>query len=196
MRVLDLAREKGVLRARDLSAEGIPRMVLARLEKSGAMVKVGRGLYRIAGEAAGEHGRLVEAAVRVPDGVVCLLSALAYHGLSKQTPPEVWLAIPPDARKPRVDSPALRIVRFSDRGRRVGIETPVLEGVVVRVTSPARTVVDCFRYRNKIGIDVAVGALREFRARYRHTKNELWLTARAMRVLSVLTPYLEAIPWS
>lgn len=196
MRVLEMVQARGVLRSREAAAAGIPRMVLWRMEKQGFLVKVGRGLYRRAGSAPSEHGPLVEAAVRVPEGVICLLSALKFHGLANLDPGGVWIAVDPDARKPRVDAPALRIVRFSERGRKVGVETHGIEGVEVRITSPARTVVDCFRYRNKIGIDVAVAALRTFRERYRHTKNELWTTARTMRILGIIHPYMEAIPWS
>lgn len=159
---------------------------------AGQLEQVARGLYAPAGFAATEHHGVASAAALVPSGVVCLLSALQLHGLGTQAPFEVWLAIGTKARKPTVADPPLRVVRFSDRALREGVETRTIEGVSVKVTSPARTVADCFKYRNKIGLDVALEALREYR-RSRRSIDDLTRAARTVRVANVMRPYLEAV---
>lgn len=191
--ILKLAKRAGVLRPRDLDAAHIPRTYLGRMLTSGLLERVGRGLYVPAGSGFGEHRTLVEASKRVPKGVVCLLSALRFHNLTTQAPREVWLAIGEKAWRPRLTSPPLRIVRFSDRALRAGVEVRKIGGVAVRVYSPAKTVAYCFKYRNKIGLDVALEALREcWRAR-RCTMDALWRYAKVCRVQNVMRPYLEAI---
>jgi len=153
---------------------------------------VGRGMYRLSGASITEHHSLAMAAARVPRGVVCLLSALRYHELTTQAPFEVWLAIGNKARAPTVDDPPLRIVRMSGKALTAGVAKHVLEGVTVLITDRARTVADCFKFRNKIGLDVALEALRDFR-RHRGNLDALWRHARALRVANVLRPYLEAM---
>jgi predicted transcriptional regulator of viral defense system len=191
--VLKLAKRAGVLRPRDLDAQRIPRAYLSRMLTSGLLERVGRGLYVPAGGGFKEHRSLVEASKRVPKGVICLLSALRYHNLTTQAPREVWLAIGEKAWRPRLSSPPLRIVRFSNRALREGAEVHQIEGVTVRVFNPAKTVADCFKYRNKIGLDVALEALREcWRAR-RCTMDDLWRYAKICRVQNVMRPYLEAL---
>ena len=190
--VVSLARTVGVLRARDLEAHGIPRVVLTRLHRKAQMKRVARGLYVLPEAELSEHHTLAEACKRVPHGVVCLLSALRLHGLTTQAPFEVWMAIGVKARKPNVTAPPLRIVRFSRRALTFGVEDRSVEGVAVRVTSPAKTVADCFKYRNKIGLEAAVEALKDYR-RARQSLDELWKAAGVCRVASVLRPYLEAI---
>jgi predicted transcriptional regulator of viral defense system len=192
-RILELARRHGVLRTRDLAAEGIPREYLRRLLNEGVLERPSRGLYVLADAEPGEQQSLAEACKRVPHGVVCLLSALRFHHLTTQAPFEVWLAIGKKARFPKVDYPPLRIVRFSDAALKSGVEEHVLQGVPVRVTGPARTVVDCFKYRNKIGVDVALEALRDCRRKKRATMDELYRTAQARRVANVMRPYLESL---
>lgn len=191
--ILKLAKRAGVLRPRDLDAAHIPRTYLGRMLTSGLLERVGRGLYVPAGSGFGEHRTLIEASKRVPKGVICLLSALRFHNLTTQAPREVWLAIGEKAWRPRLTSPPLRIVRFADRALRAGVEVHKIGGVAVRIYSPAKTVVDCFKYRNKIGLDVALEALREcWRAR-RCTMDALWRYAKVCRVQNVMRPYLEAI---
>jgi predicted transcriptional regulator of viral defense system len=129
----------------------------------------------------------------VPGGVVCLLSALRFHGLTTQQPADVWLALPEKARRPRLDYPRLRVARFSGAALSEGVETHRIEGVNVRVYSAAKTVADCFKYRNKIGIDVAVEALKDFARTRRGGANDLARAARACRVSRVMQPYLDAI---
>jgi predicted transcriptional regulator of viral defense system len=191
-KVLALARKVGVLRPRDLRAHGIPRVVLTRLHRKERLKRVGRGMYVLPEADLSEHHSLAEACKRVPHGVVCLLSALRFHGLTTQSPFEVWMAIDVKARKPNLETPPLRIVRFSGKALVYGVEEHQVEGVTVRVTSPAKTVADCFKYRNKIGLDVAVEGLRDYR-RARKSLDEVWKAAEACRVASVIRPYLEAL---
>lgn len=191
-RALDEVRKRGVLRPRDLDPLGVPRVTLSRLANQGLVERVSRGLYRLPEADATEHRALAEVCKRVPHGIVCLLSALQFHGLTTQTPFEVWLAIDVKARKPRLDYPALRVVRFSGEALTFGIEKRDVEGVTVRVTSPAKTVADCFKFRNKIGLDVAVEALRDYR-RQRGSLDALWKAAGVCRVTAVMRPYLESL---
>lgn len=191
-RALQEIKKLGALRSRDLDRLGIPRATLSRLAARGLVERASRGLYRLTDADATEHRALAEACKRVPHGVVCLLSALQFHGLTTQTPFEVWLAVDAKARKPRVDDPPLRVVRFSGKALTFGVEEHPVEGVDVRLTSPAKTVADCFKYRNKIGLDVALEALRDYR-RQRRPLDALWRAAAVCRVAAVIRPYLEAL---
>lgn len=192
-RTLDLVHGKGALRPRDLDPHGIPRHYLHLLNREGTVQRVGRGLYVPSALDSTEHHTLVEACARVPSGVVCLLSALHFHGLTTQLPFRVWMAIHEKAWQPRVDHPPLNFVRFSGAAWTYGVERHVIEGVTVRVYSPAKTVADCFKYRNKIGVDVAVEALRETWRQRRASVDEIWRAAAACRMARVITPYLQAI---
>ena len=192
-RVLELARRAGVLRPRDLDAEGIPREYLRRLLDEGLLDRTGRGLYVVAGSKPTPNHTLAEVCKRVPHGVVCLLSALQFHELTTQAPFEVWLAIGEKARLPKVDYPPMRIVRFSGQALEFGVKEHRVEGVVVKVYSPAKTVADCFKYRNKIGLDVAMEALRDCWKKRRATMDELWSAAEVCRVANVMRPYLESL---
>ena len=167
-------------------------MVLTRLCRSGHLRRAGRGLYVLPNADTTEHHALAEACKRIPRGIICLLSALRFHGLTTQAPFEVWIAIDVKSRKPQVDSMPLRVHRFSGAAMTSGVEEHDVEGVTVRVTSPAKTVADCFKYRNKIGLDVAVEALKDYR-RARKSVDDLWRAAVVCRVTSVIRPYLEAI---
>jgi predicted transcriptional regulator of viral defense system len=182
-----------VLRPRDLAPHGLSREVLRRLHAEGRLERRGRGLYVLSGAALSEHEMLAQAAVRVPHSVVCLLSALRFHGLTTQNPAEVWLAIDRKARAPKEPELPLRIVRFSGEARTAGVGTHVVDGVRVRVYDPAKTVADCFKYRNKIGVDVAIEALRDCWGSRRCTVDELWRYAAVCRVANVMRPYLEAV---
>jgi len=188
-----LAKRSGVLRARDLDSQRIPRVYLKRLLEKHTLEHVGRGLYRLAGSEVTEHHSLAEAGKRIPHGVVCLLSALTFHKLTTQAPFEIWLAIDRSARQPRVDTPPLRIVRMSGQARTAGIENHTVEGVPVKITSAAKTVVDCFKFRNKLGLDVAMEALREYLRLRRGSLDDVWRFARICRVANVMRPYVEAI---
>jgi len=192
--VLSIAKRAGVLRPKDVRARGIPNSVVARLVASGRLQRVGRGLYVVPGaKAATEHHTLAEAARRVPHGVVCLLSALQFHGLTTQAPFEVWLAVDHKARLPKVDAPSVRVVRFSGHALTAGVDEHKVENVPVRIYSAAKTIADCFKYRNKIGLDVALEALRDY-LRGRGAKvTELLKFARICRVERVMRPYIEAL---
>jgi predicted transcriptional regulator of viral defense system len=188
-----LAREMGSIRPRDLAARGIPPDYLDRLFRRGVVDRVGRGVYAWPDADVTEHHSLVEAACRVPAGVVCLLSALRYHELTTQAPAEVWLALPPKAWAPKVEYPRLRLARFSGAALTEMVEAHRVEGVTLRVYSPAKTVADCFKYRNKVGVDVAVEALRDCWRGGRATMDDLWRAASVCRMANVMRPYLESL---
>jgi predicted transcriptional regulator of viral defense system len=192
-RIIDFARKTGAVRSRDLEARGIPRVYLTRLVRRGRLERVGRGLYRLSDAHATEHRSLAEAAKRVPHGVVCLLSALRFHGLTTQIPFQVWMAIHHKAWAPRADGPPLRVIRMSGAALESGVETHRIDGVEVRVFSPAKTVADCFKFRSKVGLDVALEALRDYRRAHPAGMGELWRYARTDRVSRVIRPYLEAL---
>jgi predicted transcriptional regulator of viral defense system len=191
--VLALVRQAGVLRPRDLAGVGIPRVYLRRLYAEGLLDNPGRGLYSLADAPPTTQHSLAEACKRVPHGVVCLLSALQFHGLTTQAPFEVWLAIAARARRPKVRFPPLRIVRFSGEALTYGVEAHAVEAVPVKVYSPAKTVADCFKYRNKVGLDVALEALRDCWHQRRATMDELYQAALVCRVGRVIRPYLESL---
>lgn len=191
--VVRLVKKAGILRPRDLQMHRIPRLYLRKAVDEGAVMRVGRGLYVARGMRPTEHHSLAQASKRVPHGVVCLLSALRFHDLTTQSPFEVWLAIDEKARLPKTDNPPLRIVRFSRKTLAYGVQEHRIEGVIVRIFSPARTVADCFRYRNKIGLEVALEALRECRRKHRATSDEIWRAAKVCRVANVMRPYLESL---
>jgi predicted transcriptional regulator of viral defense system len=192
-KVLELVQKEGVLRPRDLDPYGIPRIYLSRLHAAGKLQRIGRGLYVLPGTNVSEHRSLAEACKRVPKGVICLLSALRFHELTTQAPFEVWLAIGEKAWRPRVEYPPLRIVRFSSAALDAGVEEHRVEGVIVPVFTPAKTVADCFKYRNKIGLDVPIEALRECWRSRRCTMDDLWQYAKVCRVQNVMRPYLESL---
>ena len=192
-RLIDLVRNQGLIRPRDLAPLGIPRVSLTRAVRRGQLEPIGRGLYGLPGRPVSAHGVLAEVARRVPKGVVCLLSALRFHGLTTQAPFEVWLAIENKAIAPKLDYPPLRIVRFSGAALTEGVEEHLVDGVTVRVTGVAKTVADCFKYRNKIGLDVALEALREAWREKRMTSEDLWRYAKVCRVANVMRPYLESL---
>lgn len=192
-----LARERGVLRARDLDERGLARIYLQRLTERGLLMPLGRGLYLPADADVSEHLSLIEVARRVPHGVVCLLSALRFHEFTTQQPHQVWLAIEQGTRAPRLDYPPLRVVRMSGDAWSEGVEGHTLAvgeaQVEVRITNAAKTVADCWKFRNKIGLDVALEALHEGWRERKFNMDELWHYARINRVTNVMRPYLEMV---
>ena len=192
-RVLRIIRQLGIVRPVDLEKQGVRRAQLYELVRTGMVERQGRGLYVAKGHRYTADHALAQVAKRVPGGVVCLLSALRFHDLTTQLPAEVWVALPEKARRPRLDYPRLRVARFSGAALSEGIERHTTEGVEVRVYSAAKTVADCFKYRNKIGIDVAVEALKDFTRTHRGGANDLARFARICRVSRVMQPYLDAI---
>ena len=191
-RILALAKRQPLVRPRDVEARGIARESLLRLYRQGLLVRQARGVYALPDSPVTEHHSLAIAAKRTPGGVICLLSALRFHGLTTQDPHEVWMAIDFKAHKPSAASPALRVVRFSGPALLEGIEHHTLEGVRVPVYSAAKTVADCFKYRNKLGVDVAIEALRDALRARKTTVDEIHRFAKVCRVANVIRPYLES----
>jgi predicted transcriptional regulator of viral defense system len=192
-RILALAKSKGILRTRDVDIAGAPRALLASLAEDGRLLKLGRGLYTLPDRAASEHESFVEVAARSESGVLCLLSALRFHDLTTQQSSDIWLAIPHKARALRFDYPPLRIIRMSGLAMTEGVEIADVGGAQVRVFNVAKTVADCFKFRNKIGPDVALEALREAWNDKRATMDDLWRYAEICRVANVMRPYLETV---
>ena len=191
--VLRLARARTLLRARDVTQQGLPTIALTRLVQAGKLERVARGLYGLPGAEISEHRSLAEVSARVPRAVVCLLSALRVHEIGTQAPFEVWIAIPQHMVTPRLDQPAIRVVRMGDVALAEGVERLHIDGVEVPVFNAARTIVDCFRFRNKIGLDVAIEALRDGWSQRKFTLDDLWRHATRGRVANVMRPYIEAI---
>ena len=190
---LELLREQGTLRPRDLARHDIPPDYLDRLYRLGRVDRVARGLYAWPDAEVTEHHSLAEAARLVPAGVVCLLSALRFHGLTTQSPREVWLTLPSKAWAPKLEYPRLRIIRAGGPALTAMVEEHRVEGVTVKIYSPAKTVADCFKHRSKVGLDVALEALRDaFRGR-KATMDELWAAAGVCRMENVMRPYLESL---
>ena len=193
MQALRLIRRLGIVRPRDLDAHGVSRSRLYRLVEAGDVVRQDRGIYTASTHDYSAHHTYAQLAKRVPAGVICLLSALRYHGLTTQNPADVWIALPEKARTPRLDYPRLRISRFSGAALTEGIEIHRIEKVELRVYSAAKTVAHSFKFRNKVGIDVAVEALRDFTRRYRGGADDLAHYAQICRVSRVMQPYLDSI---
>ena len=191
--VLALAERRPLLHSRDLTAQALPTVVLSRLVAAGKLERVARGVYSLPERALSEHRSLAVVALRAPRGVVCLLSALRVHGIGTQAPFEVWLAIPPHTPTPRLEQPTLRVVRMSGPALSEGVEPIGIDGVQVPVFNANKAVADCFKFRNKIGLDVALEALRDGWAQRKLTMDVLWHYAAVNRVANVMRPYLESV---
>ncbi len=190
--VLDLARELGVLRVQDLTSRGIHHEYLRRLCQQGKLERVGRGLYRLSDADVTEHATLATISKRFPNGIICLLTALRFHGIGTQSPRDVWMALRRGTAIPRnIDLP-VRFMLFSETSFDCGEEAHSVDNVPVRITSPAKTIVDCFKYRNKIGLDIALEAMREVLRLRKCTPDDLWQYAKVCRVTNVIRPYIEA----
>ena len=192
-KVIRLFRGKGVVRPKELERIGVSTVYLNKLYREGILERPSRGIYTLKDARVGEHQTLIEASKRVPQGVVCLLSALQFHKLTTELPFEVWLAIDVRARRPEGDLPPLRICKFSKAALSYGVEKHKIGGATVRIYSPAKTVADCFKYRNKIGIDVAIEALRAVWSTRKASMDDLHTAAKVCRVANVMRPYLESI---
>lgn len=189
----NLFREKGLVRMRDLRDAGVGAETVARLVREGEITRVARGLYQLAGSMPDARRSFAEASALVPKGVICLTSALQFHELTLQMPSAVWIAIDRTGWKPKVEYPPIRFVRFSSRALKEGVKRHLIDGIEVPIFEPAKTIVDCFRYRNKIGLDIALEGLREGLRTKRATPDQLWEFARTARVWSVMRPYVEAM---
>jgi predicted transcriptional regulator of viral defense system len=188
-----LAKQFAVLRARDFERHGLSRQHLPAVVAQGVWEKGARGVYLSTLRPPTAQHSLLETMVRRPQAVLCLLSALRFHELTTQTPAEIWLALPRNSRAPRFDSVDTRIVRVSEPAFSAGIEEHRIDGVPVRVYSKAKTVVDCFKFRNQIGLDVALEALRDAWRSRKVTADDLWRFAKICRVAKVMRPYLESV---
>jgi len=192
-RVLELANRKEIIRLCDLKEIDIPRVVLTRLIRSGQLEKIARGLYCVPNKPVTEHTSLVTIAIKIPQAIFCLLTALQIHEITTQLPRQIWIAMPRGSHVPKLDYPPIKMIQCSANIYSIGIETIEYDKQTIQVYSPAKTVVDCFKYRNIIGLDVAIEALREVRAQKKATADELWHFAKIARVTNVIRPYLEVI---
>jgi predicted transcriptional regulator of viral defense system len=192
-RLLRHLQRHGVVRPRDLEALGVPRVALQRAVDRGQVVRRARGVYVKPDHATTRHTDVAAVAARSPKAIVCLLSALDYHHLTTQVPHAVWIMIQKSAHRPTISNPAIRVVRASGPALTAGVEKREIEGVLVQMTSPAKTVADCFRYRNTVGTDVAVEALRDCLRKRKATPADIFEMAKVDRVARVMRPYLEAL---
>ncbi|MEH6549999.1 MAG: type IV toxin-antitoxin system AbiEi family antitoxin domain-containing protein [Pseudomonadales bacterium] len=191
--VIDYARNHAIVRPSDLTRLGLPKDYLYQLSKDQVLVRIGRGMYQWPQRKAGNNQSLIEAVKQAPKAVVALLSALSFHNFTTQNPHEVWLAIDRKGWQPKIHYPPVRFVSISGLLIGEGVEYHTVDGAEIKVSSPARTVADCFKYRNKIGLDVALEALREGWREKRFTMDELVHYAQLCRVKNVMQPYLESL---
>ena len=192
-RLLQLAQQKGLLRPSDLAGLGIPRVYLTRLTAGGKLAKTGRGLYRLTETTLSENESLATVAARVPQAVFCLLTALQFHALTTQLPRQVWIALPQGSHVPRIDYPPVKLIQYTGEAFTKGVETHRIDQIDIRVYSVAKTVADCFKHRNKIGLDVALEALKDARSQKKASADDLWRYAKICRVANVMRPYLETV---
>ena len=192
-RIIQYIGEHGIVRSRDIEAIGFPRQYLVRLHRQGKLNRPARGIYTLPDADVTEHHSYAEVTKRVPQATVCLLSALVFHEITTQSPASVWIALSKGARTPALASPSLRMVRLSGPSLTEGIDKHQVEGVTVRVYSAAKTVADCFKFRNKIGLDIAIEALRDCLHQKKASVNEIYHYAKVCRVSNVIRPYIEAL---
>ncbi|MBF0438652.1 MAG: type IV toxin-antitoxin system AbiEi family antitoxin domain-containing protein [Magnetococcales bacterium] len=191
--VMNLLGQKGILRSSDLNDIGIPRVVLTRMTAKGLLEKVGHGIYRLPDSQGSEHESLAIIATKVSQAIFCLLTALQFHELTTQLPRQVWIAMPRGSHAPKIDYPPIKMVQFASEAYAEGIEVFERDQVNLRVYCVAKTVADCFKHRNKIGIDVALEALKDARSRKKVNTDDLWHYAKICRVANIMRPYLEAV---
>jgi len=192
-RLLDYVRIHGTVRPRDLEVLGIPRQVLKRLHDRGELVRRSRGIYSLPDHEPTRHTELAMVCARVPNARVCLIAALDFHDLTTQIPHHVWIMIDRAAWRPKIDWPPIQLVYASGRSLTEGVEYHDIEGVRVAVTTPAKTVADCFKYRNRAGLDVAIEALRNCLRERKATPQQIYEMATVNRVAKRIRPYIEAL---
>ena len=186
-------RHGGVLRMSEALYTGIHRRMLYSMLEAGVIEQLSRGLYRLADLPPLGNPDLVSVSLKIPNGVICLISALAYHEITTQVPHEVYVALERGTEAPRLNHPPLRVFWFSEESFTVGIEKHKIDGVPVRIYSPEKTIADCFKYRNKIGLDIAIEALKLYRERKRFKRDDLVKFSQVCRVGKIMRPYLEAL---
>lgn len=192
-RAVALLKQRGMVRLAEFRAKGITAATISRLERAGAVVRLGRGLYQLPDATVDAHHVLAEASKRVPKGVICLVSALAFYDLTDQMPARVWMAIGPKAWRPRIDYPAIRFVRFPKERLEEGVEFHVIDGVQVPIFGVAKTVADVFRYRRVLGTTLAIEGLREALRKKKATPAEISRQAVEAGVWTAMQPYMEAL---
>ena len=192
-RLREYVQDHGMIRSRDLDAIGVPRTVLKRLVDRGDLMRRSRGVYTAADHEATRHTDLAEVCARAPKATVCLISALEFHELTTQIPHAVWIMINRIGRRPKIDHPPIRVVHASGEALTYGVEIHAIEGVDVRVTSPAKTVADSFKYRDHVGLDVAIEALRDCLRHRKATPSQVYEMAKIDRVATTIRPYFEAL---
>ena len=188
-----LLKKQGTVRSQDFSEHDIPRVILSRMVKRGEVERVERGLYRSPNTQMSEKETLVSVALKVPRAVFCLLTALQFYELTTQLPRQVWIAMPHGSRKPAMDYPPLQMIQLTGKTYSEGINTVVCDQVPIRIYNPAKTVVDCFKFRNKIGLDVALEVLKDALYQKKVTSDELFYFAKIERVVKIIMPYMEAM---
>ena len=186
-------KQGGILKTKEAIRVGIHPRTLYEMLNAGVLERLNRGLYRLADLPPLGNPDLVSVSLKVPHGVICLISALHYHDITTQIPHEIYLALERGTEPPRLDHPPIRIFWFTGRAFAEGVEMHKIDGIPTHIYSPEKTVVDCFKYRNKIGLDVAIEALRECWRNRRCTMDQLWYYAKICRVTNVMRPYLEAL---
>ena len=192
-KILELAKKMGIIRPRDVEAVGISRMYLHRMYQKGEIERIGRGLYVLPQSMNSESFSLAEVSKHIPNGVICLISALHFHNLTTQVPHKVWIAIENKKWEPEFQYPPIEIIRLTGSAFSFGIEIHEVNNVTTKIYSPAKTVADCFKFRNKIGLDIALEALRETKGNRKANVDELWEAAKVCKMTNVMRPYLEAI---
>src|SRR6185437_2206242 len=192
-KTMQYVRQNQIVRPRDIESIGIPREYLLRLQRQGKLVRSGRGIYTLPEAAITERHTYAEGAKRVPEAVLCLLSALDFHQITTHNPASIWIALRKGARKPAMTSPSIKVIRLTEPSLVAGIEKHQVEGITVRVYSAAKTVADCFKFRNKIGIDVAIEALKDCLDQKKANVSEIYRYAKICRVSKIIRPYMEAL---
>ncbi len=191
-KIIELAEKNTVLRPKDVEKYNIPRQYIYRLYKKGKLEKIGRGLYKIPDKELSEDIMLIETAKKVPNAVICLLSALRFHEMTSQNPFQIWIAIHHKDWTPAINIP-LKIIRMTGDSLKEGCEEHLIDNIKINIYSPAKTVADCFKFRNKIGLDVAIEALKEYKKQNKGTVDKLWEYSKINKVQNVIRPYIEAV---
>lgn len=188
-----LLSQGGIFRVREAMKAGVHPRTLYAMRDEGLIERLGRGVYRIAGMSALGNPDLATVAIKIPKGVICLISALSYHEMTTEIPHQIYIALPRGSEPPRLDYPPLRIFWFSGSAFEEGIEHHEIDGIPIKVYNPEKTIADCFKYRNKIGLDVALEALKFYRQRKPLKVDELMRYAKVCRVEKIMRPYVEAL---
>lgn len=191
--ILDFARQKGLFKANEIEALGIPRQTISRLVNQGELLSVGRGVFIHPDYDYGEYFDFAIVSMMAPKCVICLFSALRFHEMTTESTSEIWLAHARGDRPPKIEEPMVNMVTFSKQHISLSVEEHQIDGALVKVTSAVKTVVDCFKYRNKIGLNVAIDALRAYLQRQDSDIDELWRVANDCQMSTVVRPYLEAM---